>query len=346
MMNTRSLLRLSQVHLLCVLVPSLVAARVAVAQPAAASGPATTGAQSPSVQPASGTLPIAGTPNTTPATNEPVAPDAAVSDAGPNETSVEATAESPEDSPGDDEGENEADVSDPDVAPTEGVDEVSEIFEPPPPTRKDARRDARREARAKRRAERPPRRLPIRAGAGLVVGGTFPDAAPVLGFALRGGVQRARCAFMLEGGLVGAFGGTLKSGDVHSSRATVFYHGYLAPTVELGLDVLFVSLGLPLGIGMWSTAGNTVDEVGTVRSEARSTPGLIAFVGGVEARVGRHFTVRGRHHITVALGAKLLLAKQDEATTTVQLEGAIAGSHERTVGARFLPTLNVGYDFF
>jgi hypothetical protein len=200
--------------------------------------------------------------------------------------------------------------------------------------------------RKTRRAPRKRHPIPLRVGAGLFFGGTLPDAAPVLGFAFRAGLQRPRVSFMLEGGLSGAVGGAITSGDTHSSRATVFYHGFVAPTAELNLHPLFVSLGVPLGIGMWSSSRNTVDPSGTVRAEARSTTGLLTFVGGLDARIGRHFEVRGRHHITCALGTKLLLAKEDEATSVIPLRGELEGSSSRGLGLRFVPTLTVGYDYF
>lgn len=198
----------------------------------------------------------------------------------------------------------------------------------------------------RKRARRRMSTIPLSAGAGLLVGGTLPNAAPVLGFALRAGMQYKRFAFMLEGGLSGALGGSLQSGDTHSSRATLFYHGYLAPMAELRFAPLFVSLGLPLGIGMWSSTGNTVEPSGTVRSEARSTVGLVSFVGGLDLRIGRHFTVHGRHHFTFAVGSKLLFAREDEASTVVPVRGRIEGKSDRQLGVRFVPSLNVGYDYF
>lgn len=350
-MNTRSLLPMFRFQLLCVVLPSLVAARSAMAQPAAVEATAEQAPQDAEAivdeqHEADGAErdDIALDADETSGIYEPPPPSRKESRKTRREARKEAR-----------EARKEARIAARE-ARKEEREEQREAHEDTRKSRAEEReearearkaaREARKEARAQQRAERGERHVPIRGGAGFVMGGTLPDAAPVLGFALRGGMQHGRCAFMLEGGLAGALGGALKSGDVHSSRSTVFYHGYLAPTVELGVDRLFLSLGVPVGIGMWSTAGNTVDELGTVRSEARSTPALITFVAGLEGRVGRHFNVHGRHHVTVALGAKLLFARQDESTTTVQLEGAISGSHERTIGVRFLPTLNVGYDFF
>ncbi len=209
-----------------------------------------------------------------------------------------------------------------------------------------ARREKAERKKARREQAKGKHRIPLRVGAGAFAGGTLPNAAPVLGFALRAGIQRTRVSFMLEGGLSGAIGGAQSSGDRHSSRATLFYHGYLAPTAELSLTPLFVSLGVPLGVGMWSSVSNAVEPSGTVSTEVRSTLGFVSFVGGLDARLGRHFAIHGRHHLTCAIGTRVLFARQDEASTVIPLRGAIEGTSERTLGVRFVPTLTVGYDFF
>jgi hypothetical protein len=225
------------------------------------------------------------------------------------------------------------------ATPPESAEPDPSIIEPALPEAKPTKNK-----RRKPKVRRPRRHIPFRAGAGLLVGGILPDAAPVVGFAFRGGLQRNRWGFMLEGGLSGALGGALTSGDVHSSRSTLFYHGYIAPTAELTLPPLFVSLGVPLGVGMWSATSNTVDALGTVQSSARSTIGVVTFIAGLDARVGRHFGTR-HHHLTVALGTKVLFAKEDEATSVVPQQGAIEANRDTGIGLQFVPTFTIGYDY-
>lgn len=255
-------------------------------------------------------------------------------DAASAPPSTEAALSEPEGA----EGEIQASVEKPDAETTPPITEGE--------TRETKDGKSKHRKTKRKRGPRHVPHIPLRAGAGLFVGAIMPDTAPALGFALRAGMQRARFSFMLEGGLSGAIGGAQSSGAPQSSRATLFYHGYLAPTAELNVAPLFVSLGVPLGVGLWSSTSNSLDASGTVRSETSSTIGVITFVAGLDARVGRHFAVRGRHHITCAVGTKVLFAKQDDAESVIPEQGPLEGSSDRGLGVRFVPTLTVGYDYF
>lgn len=185
----------------------------------------------------------------------------------------------------------------------------------------------------------------FRFGVHVAGGGGFPEGVPVGGGGIRLGVQRDRVGFLVE---VGGFGGFAQdTGDPAHRHVSAVFMGGLTPMVEVDLDPrTFASAGLVIGAGTWAHSSHAEDAAGTVRTESGGVVGdpFVQLLTGADFRLGWR---RGtRHHLTIACGVQLLLARGHSASATVSVDGSMRSATDtREVALMIWPSISIGWDF-